>query len=83
MKRHVGIAFAGAAMAAATVGGAGFAATQTQASAVHSAKLCNNLVQNLARTRHRVGTGATPAQNKRLARQADIAEQRYLNQCVF
>ena len=77
MKHRVGIAVAAAVLAAGVAGGTGFAAGGG------SSARCNNLAGNVGLARHRVGTGSTAAQNKRLAKAANNAEQRYLKQCIF
>src|SRR2546430_12144502 len=98
MKRHVGIAVAGAVLAAGMTGGVGFAArngsngtssTRTNTSttshdpaAAAHAIQCANLMLQRAEVLQRIGTAKNPAQARRLTRQADKLLQRFLRECT-
>jgi hypothetical protein len=98
MKRRIGIAVAGAVLAAGMAGGAGFAATNgtngtnsTRTSTSVSshdpavaahAIHCANLLIERANVLQQVGSAKNPAHAKRLVRRANQLLQQWQRQCL-
>jgi hypothetical protein len=97
MKRQLGIAVAGAVLAAGTVAGGAFAVNGTNgtnsthtnvsttshdpAAAAHAIQ-CVNLQLDIVSLRQRAATAKNAAQTKRLTRQANNLQARWFKECV-